>query len=63
MIYVTKLNGSEFLLNVDLIQTVQETPDTVITLTTGTKYIVTDSCEKIREKVIEYKKEIYNTAK
>lgn len=63
MIYVTRLNDSEFLINVDLIQTIEETPDTVITLTTGTKFVVKNSCEEIREKIIEYKRKIYNTAK
>ena len=40
MISVTRFNDSTLIINADLIQTVEETPDTVITLTTGTKFIV-----------------------
>ena len=41
-----------------MIQTVEETPDTVITLTTGAKYVVKESCEEIKKKVLEYKRSI-----
>ena len=40
MIEVTRLNGTTVLINSDLIETVEETPDTVISLTTGKKFIV-----------------------
>ena len=46
------------MINAEIIQTVEATPDTVITLTTGVKYIVKESCEEIRDKVIEYKHKI-----
>ena len=59
MIEVTRLNGTTVLINSDLIETVEETPDTVITLTTGTKYVVKESCEEIVNKVIEYKRKIH----
>ncbi|BBI34432.1 flagellar FlbD family protein [Cohnella abietis] len=50
MIYVTRLNGSKFHINSLLIETVEETPDTIITLTTGKKFIVTEnSSDVIRE--------------
>ena len=55
---VTRINNTRFVLNCDLIQTVEETPDTVITLTTGTKYVVKESCEEIKKKVLEYKRSI-----
>lgn len=61
MIDVTRFNDTQFVLNAELIQTVEETPDTVITLTTGTKYIVKESCEEIKSKVLEYKRSIFNT--
>ena len=57
VIDVTRINNTRFVLNCDLIQTVEETPDTVITLTTGTKYVVKESCEEIK-KVLEYKRSI-----
>ena len=56
--YVTRINNTRFVLNCDLIQTVEETPDTVITLTTGAKYVVKESCEEIKKKGLEYKRSI-----
>lgn len=61
MIDVTRFNNTQFVLNAELIQTVEETPDTVITLTTGTKYVVKESCEEIKREVLEYKKSIFST--
>ena len=58
VIDVTRINNTRFVLNCDLIQTVEETPDTVNTLTTGTKYVVKESCEEIKKKVLEYKRSI-----
>ena len=40
MIEVTRLNGKDFVLNAELIEVMEETPDTVITLTTGHKYVL-----------------------
>lgn len=59
MIKLRRMNNSEFILNIDLIEIIEETPDTVITLTNGRKMIVTESAEEIIEKVIEYKRKIY----
>lgn len=59
MIDVTRINGTSIVINADIIQVVEETPDTVITLTTGTKYIVKESCEEIKDKVISYKRSIF----
>lgn len=58
MIYLTHLSGDRFLLNAELIREVEATPDTVITLTSGQKMIVTDSVEDVREAVIQYKRTI-----
>ncbi|GMG97134.1 flagellar FlbD family protein [Tepidimicrobium xylanilyticum] len=55
MIRVKRLNGKEFVVNSDLIQFVEETPDTVITLTTGQKIVVSESIDEIIDKVIKYK--------
>ena len=43
MIEVTKINGVKILVNTSLIETVEETPDTVITLTDGKKIIIKES--------------------
>lgn len=59
MIKVTKLNGEQFVLNAELIKTVEETPDTVITITTGHKYIVKESADTIVGEVVRYKKDIF----
>ncbi|WP_352404561.1 MULTISPECIES: flagellar FlbD family protein [Sporanaerobacter] len=55
MIKVKRLNGKEFVVNSDLIEFVEETPDTVISLTTGKKVVVQESVDEIIEKVIEFK--------
>lgn len=59
MIEVTKLNGNKILINDDLIETVEETPDTVITLTTGKKVIVKECRQDIKNLVKSFRKEIY----
>lgn len=59
MIEVTRFNDSTFFVNADLIETVEETPDTVITLSNGRKYIVKENAQDIRNKVIEYKNKIF----
>lgn len=58
VIDLTKLNNTSFLLNGELIETVEATPDTIITLVTGRKYIVRESVEEVRAKCIAYKREI-----
>ena len=59
MISVIRFNDSTLIINADLIQTVEETPDTVITLTTGTKFIVKEKSKEIVDKVVEYKRSIF----
>ena len=57
MIDVTKMNGMNITINSDLIETVEETPDTVITLTTGRKIIVKESRQTIKNLVKSYRSE------
>lgn len=61
MIEVTRLNGTQILVNADLIELVEETPDTVITFTTGRKIIVKESRQQINSLVKSYKREIMET--
>jgi len=56
MIYVTRLNDKTFAINPDLIETVEETPDTVITLTGGNKYVVSESIEVLIERIAEFRR-------
>ena len=59
MISVTRMNGTELTINSELIETIEEVPDTVITLTTGKKIIVKESRQKVVNLVKLYKNEIY----
>ncbi len=59
MIEVTRLRGTKIIINAELIEMIEETPDTVITLTSGKKYIVSESTGEIRDLVIEYKRKIH----
>jgi flagellar protein FlbD len=59
MIEVTKLNDKKFMLNSELIETFESTPDTVISLVTGRKYIVKESVEEVRNKCIAFKQKIF----
>ena len=64
MIEVTKINGTKILINTNLIETVEETPDTVMTLTDGKKVIIKESRHEVKNLVKltrqEYFKEILN---
>ena len=55
MISLTRLSGSVFVLNADLVERVDATPDTVVTLVDGTKYVVTESLDEICELVVDYR--------
>lgn len=67
MIEVTKINGTKLLVNTSLIETVEETPDTVITLTDGKKVIIKESRHEVKNLVKltrqEYFKNILNVEK
>ena len=58
MVEVTKLNGSTVLVNAELSESVEETPDTVLSFVTGKKLIVKESRQEIKNLVILYKREI-----
>lgn len=59
MIELTKLNDIKFMVNADIIEMVEETPDTVVTLTTGKKMIVKESRQEIRDLVIVYRRSVF----
>jgi len=58
MIRLTRINDSSLVLNSDLIEHIETTPDTVITLTTGKKILVREDVDEVIRRVIEYKRKI-----
>lgn len=60
MIYITKLNDREIIINCDLIEFIESTPDTTITMTTGKKLIAKESIDDIIDKIVMYKRKIYH---
>ena len=59
MIEVTKLNDERITINAELIELVEEIPDTMITLTTGRKIFVKESRQKVQNLVILYKQDVF----
>ena len=59
MIILTKLNGIQFALNCDMIETISENPDTTIFLTNGNIHIVKESMQEVIDKTIEYRRRIF----
>ena len=55
MILVTRINGAVFALNPDLVERVDCTPDTVVTLVDGTKYIISESVPEFVDSVRHYR--------
>jgi flagellar protein FlbD len=62
MIKLTRLNRVPLIVNVDLIEHVEGTPDTVVALTNGQKFLVLESAEEIVDKVIEFRRGIMSAA-
>ncbi len=58
MIRITRLNNTELIVNADLIEFIEATPDTIITLTTGQKLIASEPVEEIIERVIAFRRRI-----
>ena len=59
MIQVTRLNNTWFVVNAELIETIEATPDTIVSLTTERKYVVRESVDEIVRRVIEYKQKCH----
>ena len=56
MIKVTRLNGSKLVLNADLIEIMEETPDTVITIKGGNKYVVLEPVEELINLITDFRR-------
>ena len=60
MLEVTRLNGSVYFINADMIMFVEATPDTVITLTNGEKLLVKETPAQLRAQFIAFKQQIFS---
>jgi flagellar protein FlbD len=58
MIRLTRLNHVPLVLNADLIEHLETTPDTVISMINGQKFVVLESADDVIHKVIEFRREI-----
>jgi flagellar protein FlbD len=58
MIKVTRINNKELVVNAELIESIEQTPDSIISLTTGKKFAVVETIDEIVEKVIRYRVKI-----
>lgn len=61
MIHLHKLNDEGFVLNASHIEVIDTTPNTVITLMNGKKFVVKESADDVIRLTIEYKREIYQS--
>ena len=62
MIELTRLNGEHMVVNSDLIRYAEASPDTVITLVTGDKIVVTESTSELIERVVAFRSRLLRTA-
>ena len=60
MILVTRLNNTPIVINPDLIVFIEETPDTIITLSNGEKIVVQEKVNEVIKRIIEFKRSIFN---
>jgi flagellar protein FlbD len=62
MIELTRLNGSHLAINCDLIKYAEAAPDTVLTLVTGEKLVVLESCGEVSQRTLDYRAAVLRTA-
>lgn len=60
MIHLTRLNHLPLVINSDLIEHVEVTPDTVIALTTGQKFLVLETADEVIERVIRFRQSLFD---
>jgi len=58
LITVTRLNGTEYLLNPHLIEAIEQNPDTTLTLVSGKKVIVKESPRQVLDRIVAYRKKL-----
>ena len=62
MIELTRFNGEKFVLNADLIEMVEATPDTLIRLLNGKRIVVKETVEEVVQRVLEYARRVHCVA-
>ena len=60
MIEVTRLDDSKIVVNVEMIQSLQATPDTIITFTTSEKMMVKEPVDELSEKILAYQRSVHS---
>jgi flagellar protein FlbD len=58
MIQLTRINHVPFYLNSDLVEHIESTPDTILTLTSGQKYMVEEPAEEVVERIIAFRRKL-----
>ncbi|WP_458862819.1 flagellar FlbD family protein [Acidaminobacterium chupaoyuni] len=56
MIVLTKLNGASFAVNCDLIETIEQNPDTMVRMTTKNYFNVKESMQEVIDKIVEFRR-------
>ena len=59
MIYLTRLNHAPIIVNADLIENIENTPDTVITLTNGHKIVILETAAQVVDRVVQFRRSIH----
>ena len=59
MIKVIRINDKEMIINAEMIEFVESTPDTIISLSSGKKILVKDTVDEVIGKVMEYRRECF----
>jgi flagellar protein FlbD len=62
MIQLTRLNKQPLIVNSDLVEFIENAPDTVITLVTGEKLVVLETAEEILERIVEFRRRLLPTS-
>ncbi|MFH0920094.1 MAG: flagellar FlbD family protein [Fibrobacterota bacterium] len=58
MVKVTRINGTQLVINAELVELIEFTPDTIVTLTTGKKVILKDNVDDLIRRIVEYKRTV-----
>jgi flagellar protein FlbD len=58
VIWVTRLNGTEMAVNSDLVESIESTPDTVLTLVDGKRYVIQENAAEVIERIRRFRASI-----